>query len=120
MKIIFSSILLIGMSFSAVSTAEAATYQTITEGYARDIGGTVDATPQCPAGFTPISGGWNTGDPNVVRFWGRRAENSNLQENMNLGRFSVVGSYPSGNGWRTYGYTNGPVVINVYTICASG
>lgn len=119
MKKLISSVLVAATAVLIFPMAQAVTYQTVTEGYARDIQGTVDATPQCPAGFTPVSGGWNTGDPNSVRFWGRRAENGTLQENMNLGRFAVVGSYPSGNGWRTYGYTNGPVIVNIYTVCAS-
>lgn len=120
MKILISPILLAATTFFAAPLTQAATYQTITEGYARDISGTVDATPQCPAGFTPISGGWNIGSPNVIGFTGRRPENSNLNESMNQGRFAVVGSYPSGNGWRTYGYTNGAVIVNIYTVCASG
>lgn len=102
----------------AASSVEAATYQTVVEGFARDIQGVVDATPQCPAGFTPISGGWNVSDPNRVLFSGRRPEN-NINEAMNTGRFAVVGSYPSGNGWRTYGYVNGAAIVNIYTVCAS-
>jgi len=105
-------------SVFAFSSANAATYQTVVEGFARDYQGVVDATPQCPAGFTPISGGWNVSDPNRVQFTGRRPEN-NINEAMNTGRFAVVGSYPNGNGWRTYGYVNGAAIVNIYTVCAS-
>ncbi|MCC5068278.1 hypothetical protein [Xanthomonas campestris] len=106
-------------SLLAVSSAHAATYQTVVEAYTRSSGGqTVDATPQCPAGFTPISGGWNTGGPNNIVFRGGVPE-LNRYSDMNAGRFSPVGSYPNGNGWRTYGYVNGPTIINIYTICAS-
>ncbi|MEA5123326.1 hypothetical protein [Xanthomonas floridensis] len=108
------------LALLAASSVEAATYQTVVEGYARSAGGqTVDATPQCPAGFTPISGGWDTGSPNAVTFVGGQPENNGRTLSMNAGRFSVVGSYPNGNGWRTYGYVNGPTIVNIYTICAS-
>ncbi|MEB1550352.1 hypothetical protein VDQ94_15885 [Xanthomonas campestris pv. campestris] len=107
-------------SLLAASSVEAATYQTIVQGFARAAPrSTVDATPQCPAGFTPISGGWNTSDPNSVTFVGGLPENNNATQSMNAGRFSVVGSYPNGNGWRTYGYVNGAAIINIYTVCAS-
>ncbi|WP_153066556.1 hypothetical protein [Xanthomonas arboricola] len=107
-------------TFLAFSTAQAATYQTVVEGYARSAGGqVVDATPQCPAGFTPISGGWNTSDPNRISFTGGLPENNNAGQVMNAGRYQVVGSYPNGNGWRTYGYVNGAAIINIYTVCAS-
>ncbi|CAG2094544.1 hypothetical protein XCY_003218 [Xanthomonas euroxanthea] len=110
-------------SLLAVSSVQAATYQTVVEAHTSSSGAqTVDATPQCPGGFTPISGGWNTGDPNSVQFVGGLPENNNIntrQVVMNAGRFSPVGSYPNGNGWRTYGYVNGPTIINIYTICAS-
>ncbi|CAJ23531.1 hypothetical protein LN565_09130 [Xanthomonas euvesicatoria pv. euvesicatoria] len=117
MKIMLASVIA-GVSLLSLAPAHAATYQTVVEGFARDIQGVVDATPQCPAGFTPISGGWNVGDPNRVLFSGRRPEN-NINESMNLGRFAVVGSYPNGNGWRTYGYVNGAAIVNIYTVCAS-
>ncbi|MBB5675183.1 hypothetical protein FHR59_001865 [Xanthomonas arboricola] len=119
MKILLSPIFAVA-SMLAMSSAQAATYQTVVQGYAITAGGqAVDSSPQCPAGFTPISGGWNTSDPNKVTFVGGLPENNGRTQSMNAGRFSVVGSYPNGNGWRTYGYVNGAAIINIYTVCAS-
>lgn len=109
------------ISIAAVPAAQAVSYTTVEQtGTSTTLVGSIDITPQCPAGYTPISGGWRSGEPNSIQFDGNYSGSGRADYRMNTGRFQPVGSHPNGQGWRTYGYTNGPIIVVVYSVCASG
>lgn len=110
--------------FLAVPIASAATYTTVTQTVSvTTVQGSADVNVQCPNGTTPISGGWRIGNPNGVNvaLWSPGVASSNSANPFlgNLPRFVPAGSFPDGQGWHVYGYTNGPIIIQFYAVCAT-
>lgn len=104
----------------ASPNAMAVAFQTVSQTATGSANGVIDLTPQCPAGFAPIAGGWRPSDPSS-EYTLNYPMKTNIPNHWAVTpRFALVGSHPNGNGWRTFGFTNADVIVEVYTVCASG
>lgn len=99
--------------------AQAASYTTVqqTVSITTTIG-SANVNVLCPDGYTPVGGGWRQSDPNNVLIDFRTSSGS-LVYGGNLARFVPVGSFPNGQGWQTFGYSNGPIIVVFYAVCAT-